>query len=151
MKHLKKILITSFVGILVTPIVANAETIIPTMKTVTCSGKTFALTVDSNSSNPMETFKIYELSKPSFNSRGMKDHTHNVKSMIPSGYDIRRASLRCQNTSLKLSITSFTGGFNKPGGSSSINLLITNSGRVLNIGDEPTYPRRPRRPYFDYR
>lgn len=147
MKHSKTLLLATFVGALIAPISANAETIIPSMKTVNCNGKTFAL-LDQYKSNPAEPFMLYLLAPPTLNFPGMKDYTHNVKVMLPSGYDIRRATLSCKSDSLSLVIPSTTtGGFNKTGTSGYLNLMVTSSGRVYDLGDISPFPRTGDDPY----
>ena len=97
--------------------VAFASIIMPEVKTIECSGKKFQLWLSSSND-----FAIFEYSK----AQPTKENSSNVRQAMFEGQDIFKATLDCENGSLKITFPENNAAKNQ-------SLLVTNSGRVMDV------------------
>jgi len=113
--------------------VADAD-VLPT-QTIECDTHAFYL-METDDGVSFDLFEVYERIG---DSPGIKWHTKNLQNKIPENYNIHEALLSCRDRALKIEFAN-TEDELRP--SFNLTLLVTNSGRILDISEAEVSPLR---------
>jgi len=131
-KKAKKIIVgLTLTSTTILPMVASAHLVVPEVKKLECSGKKIQLWPMAN-----QNFELFEYAA----NVPTKVHAASIKKTMVKGLDIYSAKLSCQSGTLMIVLPVH-------GSTKSQSLLITNSGRVMDV-TPVSRPRPPSRPWW---